>query len=239
MVSGSLLGGLVLTATFMLSGCGATPTVVTPPRAELLTVGEALGSHGELSTEPGMEASTTCGPDQGDYLPSIRSSDPNVARFNQGNRWLVVGVWDDENNRAREWIEKISHVSRGDICTLGNRALKSASGTHESFDWRVNALDFGEDVAAFQAVEWSLTSGDTPPEEPVARDDLLAYSTARAYGIVNDKLVMVRISHKRTDPPTEAELRALWDAQVAKVRYFKALERSKELLTPQSGQTNK
>ncbi|WP_165867180.1 hypothetical protein, partial [Schaalia canis] len=78
-----------------------------------------------------------------------------------------------------------------------------------------------------------------PPPEPVVEEGRFIRTTARAYGIVDGTYIMVRIDLENTsvEPPTEEELRALWDAQVAKVRYFKAIERSEEVLTPQSGQT--
>ncbi|WP_165867175.1 hypothetical protein, partial [Schaalia canis] len=108
-------------------------------------------------------------------------------------------------------------------------------------DWRVTPLDFGEGIAAFQAVYWEGKGLTPPPPEPVVEEGGFIRTTARAYGIVDDTYIMVRIDLKNVsvEPPSEEELRALWDAQVAKVRYFKAIERSEEVLTPQSGQTSK
>ncbi|MDO4260270.1 MAG: hypothetical protein Q4C87_12205 [Actinomycetaceae bacterium] len=104
-------------------------------------------------------------------------------------------------------------------------------------DWRVYPLDFGQSVVAFRSVTWRLKDGPPPPT-PVRDENTLISSTARAYGLVDGKLVMVRIDSNSPEPPSEERLRALWDAQVAKVRFHNALSRNHEVQSTSTDSTD-
>ncbi|WP_165867171.1 hypothetical protein, partial [Schaalia canis] len=93
----------------------------------------------------------------------------------------------------------------------------------DSEDYVFERLEgYPEEVLAFQSVSWNALGRDPLP---VLRDDyantpnIRTNSTARAFGIFEDHFITVMIDDPSDQPPTEEELRALWDAQVAKMRY--------------------
>ncbi|WP_165867149.1 hypothetical protein, partial [Schaalia canis] len=161
-------------------------------------------------------------------------------QYLDGGRRIILGLLDNPQSIFARGPQEINQLAHSDYCQMGKAYWGENAATH-STDWRVTPLDFGEGIAAFQAVYWEGKGLTPPPPEPVVEEGRFIRTTARAYGIVDDTYIMVRIDleNSSVEPPTEEELRALWDAQVAKVRYFKAIECSEEVLTPQSGQTSK
>ncbi|MDO4259257.1 MAG: hypothetical protein Q4C87_07035 [Actinomycetaceae bacterium] len=242
---------VALTLLLTISGChgdssasgglsglpGGSSEMRVPPRVELLTLDEALGGDGVLSPLPGLDESTTCGPDWGYIFPPTEGeATPDTVQFDQGDRWIALGVWDNHDGRNTSRFQGIVDRLPTEMCRLGRNSSEAAS--ESSIDWRVYPVDMGKGLVAFQAVEWSLTTGDVPPSTPVPREDLQVRSTARVYGIVNGKLVMARISHYKAEAPLPEDLKVLWDAQVAKVRYYDSIKRTKEVLGPQSASTD-
>lgn len=158
-------------------------------------------------------------------------------QYINGGRRIVLGLLDKPRSILARGPQEIDRPARGDYCRRGKAYWDERTDGFET-DWRVTPLDFGEDR---RLPSYRMARKDSVPPEPVLEEGLFVRTVARAHGIVDDTYIMVRIDLKNVivEPPSEEELRAPWDPQVAKVRYLKALERSTELLTPQSRQTNK
>ncbi|RRC94504.1 hypothetical protein [Schaalia canis] len=238
MVLGTVCAALLLGGS--LSACSHTPnTRNAPPRVELLTADELKTAEPAVREEYYIGSSTRCGPDENGKLPSALEKTPNVTYFEQDERRIIIGVWDEEDSRPSQTLEDIVNGITHDKCRLGKAYFTALGEKYSSSQWRVDPLNFGQDVVAFRAIEWAVRPENPVPPAPVKREGVEVYSTARAYGIVDGKLVMVRIDDTTVEPPSEAELRALWNAQAGKVLYLDGLEHAQELLTPQSEQTNK
>lgn len=226
---------LTLASSIALGACSGSDGKPLPDyRAELLSsdqVGEGTIVHPE-DYYPGP--ATACGPDKFDNLPLRYEKEPNYVSYTQGTRDVDLGVWDGLEASFQRNLEGMKQDLEGDACRLG-KAYHGYTGTEGHEDWRIETLDFGEDIVAFRSVQWRARGNGPLPPSPKDHDDIFANSSARAYGLIDGKLVMVRIDDTTVEPPSEAELRALWNAQAGKVLYLDGLKGSKELLTPQSG----
>ncbi|MDO4259258.1 MAG: hypothetical protein Q4C87_07040 [Actinomycetaceae bacterium] len=224
-----LLGGL-----FVCSGCSA-PSAADAARPELLTVDEAMSGQAEMVAKPVWRMATDCGPDGWTTFPSYTGSD--LVTFKQPGRRVTLGVWEDDPDRYSLALDDMKG-RMDDLYCLSRREheAKSPDGNVNNLadDWRVYPLDFGEEVAAFRSVTWRKEDGP-PPSTPTPTEKVHIYSTARAYGVVDGKFVMATIDSLGPEPPSERELRGLWDAQVAKVRFHDAAKESRKRLAPQSG----
>lgn len=230
---------LALASSIALGACSDTEKKPLPNyRDELLSsdqVGQGTIAHPD-DYDPGP--ATACGPDKFDNLPLHYEKEPNYVSYTQGRRDVDLGVWDGLEASFQRNLEGMRQDLEGDACRLG-KAYHGYTGTEGHEDWRIETLDFGEGIVAFRSVQWRARGNGPLPLSPKERDDIYANSSARAYGLVGGKLVMVRIDDTTVEPPSEAELRALWNAQTGKVLYLGGLEGSKELLTPQSEQADK
>ncbi|RRC94418.1 hypothetical protein, partial [Schaalia canis] len=200
----------------LLSACGAGDGEENiTPDLMLLTAKEAGGGVQTPIQGEDMSTAADCGPDDTIYYPEPYAT-PYAVKYISGDRRIVLGVWDFLDGSFDFGPPEIDRLARGDYCRLG-KAYLVAKGATPTTDWRVTPLDFGEGIAAFQAVYWEGKGLTPPPPEPVVEEGRFIRTAARAYGIVDDTYIMVRIDLKNSsvEPPSEEELRALWDAQVA------------------------
>ncbi|MDO4259256.1 MAG: hypothetical protein Q4C87_07030 [Actinomycetaceae bacterium] len=232
---------LLATLTLICSACFQyAPDATDVARPELLTVNEVMAGSGEVLPEPVWGRATGCNPDGG-LVPRIpfEAPAPNMISFAQGDRSVTVAVWEDDDGMYARDVININKKIRDPICLLGSDGSSgSPKGERSHLDWRVFPLDFGEGTAAFRSVQWSSPPGSPAPPEPISAEGIHFYSAAQAYGIVQGKFVMVIIATTSSEPPSEKELRALWDAQVAKVRFHDAVVRNHEVQSSQSGSVN-
>ncbi|WP_165867170.1 hypothetical protein, partial [Schaalia canis] len=140
-----------------------------------------------------------------------------IAQYTNGARVVAVGIWPTdgfETDYVPSANREIDHcLSLPPKERMGN----------DSRDYVIERLEgYPDEVLAFQQVAWQAPG---PDDLPISRDDyvnnphVIAISTARAFGIFEDHFITVMIDDPSDQPPTEEELRALWDAQVAKMRY--------------------
>lgn len=186
---------------------GATST--TSP--VLLTAHEAGGGKRVSLDETDRQAATQCGPDLHD-LASKRESPEDLVRYDDGTRSIVLGVW-PEPPSADSLLTGMRDQLDGPTC-------QGSTGSPRRSDWRTEPVTGLSDYAvAFRAVTWyTRDSQATVAPSPSPADGVTIRSTARAYGIVDDHVVMVRLDDATPTPPSADELRTLWDKQVAKVR---------------------
>ncbi|RRC94405.1 hypothetical protein, partial [Schaalia canis] len=206
----ALMAFLFASAT-LLSACAYfTPEETVIPRPELLTAQEAGGGEQTPIGPDDLPGAADCGPDG-----SIYYSDPTGTRhgvqYLDGGRRIILGLLDNPQSILARGPQEINQLAHSDYCRMG-KAYWGERADRQSRDWRVTPLDFGEGIAAFQAIEWR--GKDSVPPEPVVEEGGWVYAVARAYGIVDDTYIMVRIDLENTsvEPPSEEELRALWDA---------------------------
>lgn len=150
MVLGTVCAAILLGGS--LSACSHTPnTRNAPPRVELLAADELNATAPAVREEYYIGSSTKCGPDQMDPLPSALEGTPNVTYFEQGERRIIIGVWDEEDSRPSKTLETIGKRATGDRCRLGKAYFEGEENSTR--DWQVHPVDFGEDVVAFRAVQ--------------------------------------------------------------------------------------
>ncbi|WP_133306637.1 hypothetical protein, partial [Schaalia canis] len=105
-------------------------------------------------------------------------------QYISGDRRIILGAWDYLDGSFDFGPPEIDRLAHGDYCRLGKAYWGENAATH-STDWRVTPLDFGEGIAAFQAVYWEGKGLTPPPPEPVVEEGRFIRTTARAYGIVD------------------------------------------------------
>ncbi|MDO4260410.1 MAG: hypothetical protein Q4C87_12905 [Actinomycetaceae bacterium] len=180
---------------------------------------------------PHWQQATFCGVDSNQVFPDVQEDDPNIITYEQESRWVTVAVWENDSDQYAHSIADINKTMHTPYCLLGPKATSALEGKEQEYidEWRVYPLDFGADIAAFRSVQWRFNSPKNAPPAPIAGEDMLIYSTARVYGIVNGRFVRVAISRNTPEIPSDDELRALWDAQVAKIRYHDAITRNHDV----------
>lgn len=216
------VGAIALSSLLAVTGCATSAGNSDPdvePLSELLTATEA---GGEGDTDVALGQATFCGPDEWmDFLLAPPSLEPqefvSYTLESADASSVVLGVIPHKEYR-NDVIEHLTERLDKDC----QEQPPESKGTH--FDYEIDEVSaLGEEVVAFRAVQWQAVSRygeqapETVPEKPVEADDLMISSTARAYGVVADQLVVVQLNGSSVTPPSEQALRELWDAQVAKI----------------------
>ena len=149
-----------------------------------------------------------------------------MARYDDDGQSVVIGVWPQwKNGSAR--IDDRPFVDMRSSLDGVNRSYKNAEDEVRHIRMRGTEIKgYPANAFAFNAVEWRVNreheSGrlQSAPLDPANERVVRIDSTARVYGLLDDHVVMIRIDRVNTDdpePPSEEDLRSLWDKQVAKI----------------------
>lgn len=225
-------GGIVACLLTLTSCIAHDP--VTLPNDILLTAAEVGGGKLTPTDEVELYSASSCGPDSVN-LYNHGNYSSHVAQYANDGQTIVVGLWEDGGSRMRERIEYARLEAELNMPCLMGREGSPGLPADSVNDQRVTILDFGDDTFAFQYIGWYNVKGSAPLA-PTLGPDFRVFSTARVYGVVDNMYIMVRIDYNNihTHAPSEEELRALWEAQIAKARYHHSIHETNTTLTPQS-----
>lgn len=200
-----------------------TTIVITNPA--LLTAQEIGPNATFVSNELGDTSFSTGGPEWGDIM-FLDVDLSNVAFFENGDETVVVGYWPVTRETIGDYMVEETHVWMDRLPeyirrTDQNYVSRAVDGSDDWRIWEVPDIDGGY---GFQGTSWFSSyygdHGGLPVSIEDRRDDdkIDTSSTARAYGLIDDYFVMVRIDNNNFDPPTDEQLRSLWNKQLAKIQ---------------------